>query len=71
MIFVSTEGQVLEGPRSTVVIAVDLSASLSFGSAERLKRESATEVGAALAFAAAFLAWRGLLHLVPFLLALV
>lgn len=29
-----------------------------------------TEVGFALAFAAAFLAWRGLLHLVPFLLAL-
>ncbi len=29
-----------------------------------------TEVGFALGFAAAFLAWRGLLHLVPFLLAL-
>ena len=36
----------------TVVIAVDLSASQSFGSADRLKREAAVEVGAALAFAA-------------------
>jgi len=44
--------QYIEERELTVVIAVDLSASLSFGSAGRLKRESATEVGAALAFAA-------------------
>lgn len=36
----------------TVVIAVDLSGSLAFGSAARLKREAAVEVGAALALAA-------------------
>jgi uncharacterized protein (DUF58 family) len=36
----------------TVVVAVDLSGSQDFGSAERLKRESAVEVGAMLAFAA-------------------
>ncbi len=44
--------QYVEERELTIVIAVDLSASLSFGSADRLKRESATEVGAALAFAA-------------------
>ncbi len=44
--------QYVEERELTVVVAVDLSASLSFGSAERLKRESATEIGAALAFAA-------------------
>ena len=44
--------QYVEERELTVVIAVDLSASLSFGSADRLKREAATEVGAALAFAA-------------------
>lgn len=44
--------QYIEERELTVVIAVDLSGSLSFGSAERLKREAATEVGAALAFAA-------------------
>jgi len=44
--------QYIEERELTVVIAVDLSASQSFGSAARLKRESATEVGAALAFAA-------------------
>src|SRR5579885_3630014 len=36
----------------SVVIAVDLSGSQDFGSAERLKRETAVEVGAMLAFAA-------------------
>lgn len=36
----------------TVVVAVDLSGSQDFGSAQRLKRESAVEVGAMLAFAA-------------------
>ncbi|MDE2511152.1 MAG: DUF58 domain-containing protein [Elusimicrobia bacterium] len=36
----------------TVVVAVDLSGSQDFGTAERLKRESAVEVGAMLAFAA-------------------
>ncbi len=36
----------------TVVIAADLSASQSFGSADRLKRDSAVEIGAAVAFAA-------------------
>ncbi len=44
--------QYVEERELTVVIAVDLSASLSFGSADRMKREAATEVGAALAFAA-------------------
>jgi uncharacterized protein (DUF58 family) len=44
--------QYVEERELTVVIAVDLSASQSFGSADRLKREAATEVGAALAFAA-------------------
>lgn len=44
--------QYVEERELTVVIAVDLSASQSFGSTARLKRESATEVGAALAFAA-------------------
>jgi len=44
--------QYIEERELTVVIAVDLSGSQSFGSADRLKRESATEVGAALAFAA-------------------
>lgn len=44
--------QYIEERELTVVIAVDLSASLSFGSADRLKREAATEIGAALAFAA-------------------
>src|SRR3954468_6144381 len=44
--------QYVEERELTVVIAVDLSASLSFGSADRLKREAATEIGAALAFAA-------------------
>ncbi len=44
--------QYVEERELTVIIAVDLSASQSFGSGERLKRESATEVGAALAFAA-------------------
>ena len=44
--------QYVEERELTVVIAVDLSASQSFGSGDRLKRESATEVGAALAFAA-------------------
>jgi uncharacterized protein (DUF58 family) len=36
----------------TVVVAVDLSGSQDFGTAQRLKRESAVEVGAMLAFAA-------------------
>jgi uncharacterized protein (DUF58 family) len=36
----------------TVVVAVDLSGSQDFGTADRLKRESAVEVGAMLAFAA-------------------
>ncbi len=36
----------------TVVVAVDLSGSQDFGTAERLKREAAVEVGAVLAFAA-------------------
>jgi len=36
----------------TVVVAVDLSASQDFGTADRLKRDSAVEVGAMLAFAA-------------------
>jgi uncharacterized protein (DUF58 family) len=36
----------------TVVVAVDLSGSQNFGTAERLKREAAVEVGAVLAFAA-------------------
>jgi uncharacterized protein (DUF58 family) len=36
----------------TVVIAVDLSGSQDFGTADRLKREAAVEVGAILAFAA-------------------
>jgi uncharacterized protein (DUF58 family) len=36
----------------TVVVAVDLSGSQDFGSAQRLKREAAVEVGAVLAFAA-------------------
>ena len=36
----------------TVVIAADLSASQRFGSADRLKRDSAVEIGAAVAFAA-------------------
>ena len=44
--------QYVEERELTVVIAVDLSGSQSFGSADRLKRESTTEVGAALAFAA-------------------
>ncbi|UPT72928.1 MAG: DUF58 domain-containing protein [Elusimicrobiota bacterium] len=44
--------QYVEERELTVVIAVDLSASLSFGSADRQKREAATEIGAALAFAA-------------------
>ncbi|MBI4060370.1 MAG: DUF58 domain-containing protein [Elusimicrobia bacterium] len=44
--------QYIEERELTVVIAVDLSASLSFGTADRLKREAATEIGAALAFAA-------------------
>ena len=44
--------QYVEERELTVIIAVDLSASQSFGSARRLKRESATEIGAALAFAA-------------------
>ncbi len=44
--------QYVEERELTVVIAVDLSASQSFGSAAKLKRDSATEVGAALAFAA-------------------
>jgi uncharacterized protein (DUF58 family) len=44
--------QYVEERELTVVIAVDLSGSLSFGSADRLKREAATEIGAALAFAA-------------------
>lgn len=44
--------QYIEERELTVVIAVDLSGSLSFGSADRLKREAATEIGAALAFAA-------------------
>jgi uncharacterized protein (DUF58 family) len=44
--------QYVEERELTVVVAVDLSASLSFGSADRLKREAATEIGAALAFAA-------------------
>jgi uncharacterized protein (DUF58 family) len=42
----------IEERELTVVIAVDLSASQSFGSADRLKREAAVEIGAALAFAA-------------------
>ena len=44
--------QYVEERELTVVIAVDLSASQSFGSADRLKREAAVEVAAALAFAA-------------------
>ena len=36
----------------TVVVAVDLSGSQDFGTADRLKRDSAVEVGAMLAFAA-------------------
>jgi uncharacterized protein (DUF58 family) len=36
----------------TVVVAVDLSGSQDFGTADRLKREAAVEVGAILAFAA-------------------
>jgi len=36
----------------TVVVAVDLSGSQDFGTAKRLKREAAVEVGATLAFAA-------------------
>jgi len=36
----------------TVVVAVDLSGSQGFGTADRLKRDSAVEVGAILAFAA-------------------
>lgn len=44
--------QYVEERELTVVIAVDLSASQSFGSADRLKREASTEIGAALAFAA-------------------
>ncbi|MEK7233069.1 MAG: DUF58 domain-containing protein [Elusimicrobiota bacterium] len=44
--------QYVEERELTVIIAVDLSGSQSFGSADRLKRESTTEVGAALAFAA-------------------
>jgi uncharacterized protein (DUF58 family) len=36
----------------TVVVAVDLSGSQDFGSADRLKRDAAVEVGAILAFAA-------------------
>lgn len=36
----------------TVVVAVDLSGSQDFGASERLKRETAVEVGAILAFAA-------------------
>jgi uncharacterized protein (DUF58 family) len=36
----------------TVVVAVDLSGSQDFGTADRLKREAAVEVGALLAFAA-------------------
>lgn len=36
----------------TVVIAADLSASQRFGSAQRLKRDSTVEIGAAVAFAA-------------------
>ena len=36
----------------TVVVAVDLSGSQDFGTADRLKREAAVEVGAMLAFAA-------------------
>lgn len=36
----------------TVVIAADLSASQRFGSADRLKRDSTVEIGAAVAFAA-------------------
>jgi len=44
--------QYIEERELTLVIAVDLSASQSFGTAERLKREAATEIGAALAFAA-------------------
>jgi uncharacterized protein (DUF58 family) len=44
--------QYVEERELTVVVAVDLSASLTFGSADRLKREAATEIGAALAFAA-------------------
>lgn len=44
--------QYVEERELTVVIAVDLSASQSFGSSARKKRDSATEVGAALAFAA-------------------
>ncbi len=44
--------QYVEERELTVVVAVDLSASLSFGSADRLKREAAAEIGAAIAFAA-------------------
>ncbi|MEK7389985.1 MAG: DUF58 domain-containing protein [Elusimicrobiota bacterium] len=44
--------QYVEERELTVVIAVDLSASQSFGSADRLKREAAVEIAAALAFAA-------------------
>ncbi len=44
--------QYVEERELTVVVVVDLSASQSFGSADRLKREAATEIGAALAFAA-------------------
>lgn len=44
--------QYIEERELTVVIAVDLSSSLSFGSAQRLKREASVEIGAALAFAA-------------------
>ncbi len=44
--------QYVEERELTVVIAVDLSGSQSFGSDERLKREAAVEIGAALAFAA-------------------
>ncbi|HAZ08227.1 MAG TPA: DUF58 domain-containing protein [Elusimicrobia bacterium] len=36
----------------TVIVAVDLSGSQSFGTADRLKRDSAVEIGAAVAFAA-------------------
>jgi uncharacterized protein (DUF58 family) len=42
----------IEERELTVVVAVDLSGSQDFGTAARLKRESAVEVGAMLAFAA-------------------
>jgi len=44
--------QYIEERELTVVIAVDLSGSQSFGTADRLKRDAAVEVGAGLALAA-------------------